>query len=158
MAAETEARPVPVRVAHEIPGRLRLRLERHADRADPAALADRIAACTGVHRVAVRPATGSVIVEGETGEGALRAALEAGGAVKVLPPAGTLPVAVVAKAGLDRLDREIGDRTDGALDHRSALAVLLLGAAAVQVARGQLVGPAATLLVGALSLLEPRPR
>lgn len=158
MATPPDRRPLRVHEMHAMPGRLRLRVLSAIDRADAGGLADRVAACACVTRVQVRPGTGSIIVEGGVPAADLRAALEAAGLVQVVPLAPAIPVAVAAKMGMDRLDRTIAERTDGALDHRSALALLLFAGAAIQLYRGHIAGPAATLLMAALSLIEPPKR
>ena len=46
------------------------------------------------------------------------------------------------------------ERTANTLDLNSAIALVLLVAAAVQAGRGQIVGPATTLLMSALSMID----
>jgi hypothetical protein len=65
-------------------------------------------------------------------------------------------VGAAAQLGLMKLDHDIREETEGALDLRTAMVVLLVGGAAIQLWRGQVAGPATTLLLGAFSLLEGR--
>ena len=92
-----EDRQVRVRIGHVSAGRIRLRLAEELGAADLAALADRLALMPGIRRVVVRPATGSVILEGNLSAEALTDAVNASEAVKVVPPAPHVPVGQVAK-------------------------------------------------------------
>jgi hypothetical protein len=60
----------------------------------------------------------------------------------------------MAKFGELMLDRKIRDRTEGAIDLRATLALLLLTAAVIQLSRGRVAGPASTLLIAALYFME----
>lgn len=147
--------PAPIaRIAHEIPGRLRVRLAEPMAREALAALVDRIAALPGARRVAARPNTLSVIIESDPALGPIGPKLAALGVLKLRPEPTPPPVAQAAQLGLMRLDAELGRRTDGAFDLHSALATLLIFGALVQVARGRVAGPATTLAMSAFSLLE----
>jgi hypothetical protein len=146
--------PVRVRIGHLTAGRARLRLDRPLERPALEALSDRLADCPGVRRVVARPNTGSVIIEAAKGEAALRKLIEGLDFLKVLPPPKAVPIGQMAKLGEMMLDKKIRDRTEGALDLRATLALILFLAAAVQVFRGQVAGPATTLLVAALYLME----
>ena len=156
--AETDGdaapRPAVLERVHVVDGRARLRLRRPLSREALQELIDRISGLAGVTRVLARPNTGSVIVkfDGTAEEMMLRLAGMSG--VKLADPPGPPPVGQVAQLGLMRLDSGIQSRTDGALDFRSALAVLLVFAAIVQAARGRIAGPTTTLLMSALSLLN----
>lgn len=145
-------------VAHSAPGRLRLKIERRQitlEELDP--LVDRIAAISGVHRVVGRPNTGSIIIEHapiSPGAPTFADTLSEEGVVSFIAPPTSPPLDQAARFGIARLDADIAERTGGALNLHSAIAVLLLAAAAVQASRGRVVGPATTLLLSALSLLE----
>jgi len=115
-----------------------------------------LASCQGVTRVRARPNTGSVIVEGAGSADEIMAAIEASDAVALVAAPTRPPVGQVAQMGLLKLDSGIKDRTGGRLDFHAALGVLLTAGAAVQLYRGQLAGPAATLLMGALAMFEAR--
>lgn len=145
---------VRVRVAHVAPGRVRLRLGQPLDAAALDGLADRLLAASGVRRVVTRPSTGSVIIEAAGGEAALRRMVEALEFLKVLPPEKPVPIGQMAKVGELVLDKKIRDRTEGALDLRAMLALMLFAAAVIQLVRGQIAGPATTLLIAALYMME----
>jgi hypothetical protein len=149
------AEPVAVRLAHASPGRVRLRLARALDRDAMEALADRLAGCAGVSRVALRPSTGSVILEGAGGGEEILGRLVDAGAVRRLPPRKPQSVSRTAELGLVGLDMEIRKRTEGALDFRASMALLLFAAALVQLARGQVAGPFSTLAISALAFVDP---
>lgn len=139
-------------------GRTRFRLAGRGDRARLQELVDAAASCAGVRRVVGRPNTGSLIVEHEGASAALLAQLEARGLARPAPPAPTIPVEQAARRGLARVDAEIAHRTDGAFGFRSALAAALFLGAIIQASRGQVAGPATTLALSALTLLEQQRR
>lgn len=147
------------RLAHRTPGRARLHAPAIRDRpAEAARLAQAVAAIPGVSSVQARAATGSLIVF-HTGEwDAVAAALaEAlGGEIGETPPPTAGQALETISHALESLDaaavRTFGGRTD-----LSELAFLgLVGAGAVQLARGQVFGPAVTLLGQALALAAAR--
>lgn len=148
--------PVPLRLAHQMPGRLRLRTTRPTNAADMSALVDRIAAVPGLKRVVGRPQSGSVIIEGEGAGLDIKDRLESHGValISAEPHHFAPPIDQALQFGLAKLDFEIAEHTEKSLRLHSLLAILLVGAAAIQIARGQIAGPATTLLVSALSLLE----
>jgi len=153
----------PIRVAHRTAGRVRLSvpsIERAPDEARR--MADAVAAVQGVSRVEARTATGSLVLfhSGEWAglagqlEAALGAAIEevedaaaASGGAGAFDSTATLVDALNLAAR-----RAFGGRTD-----LTELVFLgLLGAGAVQLARGQIVGPATTLFSQALQLMTAR--
>lgn len=152
---ETRDAPVRARLAHLCRGRARLRLTGKPSPTKLERLAEAVSAAPGARRVLARPATGSVILEADAPAEALRAFLEQAQGVRLERPAAPPPVGQVARFGMMRMDREIRGRTAGSLDFRTTLALLLAAGAAVQLARGQVAGPATTLMMGALSLIPP---
>ncbi|MEW5422156.1 hypothetical protein [Amorphus sp. 3PC139-8] len=150
------APPVSLRLAHQMPGRVRLRTIQPADANEIAALVDRIAAVPGLTRVVGRPQTGSIIVEGSGAEGEIARLLQEHGAARIVTNQSHFapPIDQALQFGVAKLDYEIASHTAKSLRLHSLLALLLLAAAAVQLARGQIAGPATTLLMSALSLLE----
>jgi hypothetical protein len=64
------------------------------------------------------------------------------------------PVGQTMQLGLLQAEVSVKRRTDGALDLRSAIATLLILMAVVQLTRGRIAGPATTLLMSALSVLD----
>lgn len=156
--AEGASRALKAYVAHSAPGRLRLKIERRPVAPEELNhLVDRIAAIAGVRRVVGRPNTGSVIVEhalNSPSAPTIADILSEEGVVSFVTPPTSPPLDQTARFGIARLDADIAERTGGALTLHSAIAVLLLAAAAVQASRGRVVGPATTLVLSALSLLE----
>lgn len=148
------AAALSARVVHEIDGRLRARLSKPMAAAAMAALAERIGALPGVRRVRARPNTGSVIIEHANPKGETARLLVERGVFRLAAPTHAPPIDQAAQLGMLRLDLELARQTDGAVNFRSALALLLLAGAAIQAARGQVAGPATTLALSALSLLE----
>jgi hypothetical protein len=153
--ADGQPRPPALRQAHVTRGRARLRVEKPAGRAEMAALAERLAAVPRVVRVVARPNTGSVILQTDGAAEPVLQAIAEQGIARVLPPLVPPPLRQAAQLGMLQLDAAVKKRTEGSLDGRTALAILLLLAAAVQFARGQVAGPATNLAAQALSLLDP---
>jgi hypothetical protein len=135
-----------------VPGRFRLRLAEPLSSADTAALVDRVAA-HGAARVVGRPNTGSLIVETDEPAAAFAARLDAAGLIALAPLPPAEPFRQGARLRLSIVDAVVLARTDGALDLRGAVAILLFGAAIYQAARGRLLGPAATMASLALTLI-----
>ncbi|HKK37351.1 MAG TPA: hypothetical protein VJ994_13735 [Paracoccaceae bacterium] len=150
-----EAEPPRVRAAHVCRGRLRLRPDGRATPETLRRIAEAAEAAPGARRVVSRPATGSVIVEADADADALRDWLESGEALRLAPrEPPSPPFGRTARLGLFRLDQALRERSEGALDFRSALALTLLVGALVQLLRGRVAGPATTLLISALALIE----
>ncbi|MBD3765703.1 MAG: hypothetical protein IE927_13530 [Rhodobacterales bacterium] len=139
---------------HECAGRLRLRTATHHTTEAMARLADRLARVAGVVHVAARPNTGSVILTIDRDPAAVLAAIEADGVARILAPDKAPPVGQVLTLGLLQADMNIRKHSDQALDLRTALALLLIGGAILQAARGRIAGPATTLAMAAFSLLD----
>lgn len=147
-----------LRRAHTSAGRARLRF----DGAVPCgaalgAFADRLAEVEGVQRARVRPKTGSVILDLTQPPAAVFARLEAAGIARVGDPPKPVPVGDSIRVGLLHADATVARRTDGALDMRTTLGLLLLTAAIVQLARGRVAGHATTLFMAAWSLFSVPP-
>ena len=151
---ERSLEPVEARMAHVTTGRARLRLAGSLPDTRLATLADGLAAMPGIERVIIRPATGSVIVEGRRTAEALEKALRSSGLVTLAEPEEAQPIGQMAQLGLWVADMEVRERTRGALDVRTALALMLLGVAIVQLLRGQVSGPATTLFMEAFKLID----
>lgn len=151
------ASPVALELHHSVEGRARLRPARPLDAGGLKKLADAIASVAGLRRVISRPGTGSLIIEFAGPAAAGLAAIEAEGIAKIRPPAPPPPIGQVARFGLMRADAAMKQSTGGTLDLDTAVALALALAALVQTARGQIVGPASTLAVAALSMLDRQP-
>jgi hypothetical protein len=107
-----------------------------------------------VVHVTARPNTGSVILAIDRDPAAILEAVVVDGAARIVAPDKAPPVGQVLTVGLMQADLSIRKRSDDALDLRTALALLLIGAAILQAARGRIAGPASTLAMAAFSLLE----
>lgn len=142
-------------LAHRSRRRLRLRIE--ADRLEPGAardLADRLASVHGVARAVVRPNTRSLILDTHIEAGEVLAELGRSSVIGISAPPKPPPVGQMIQLGLLKADMGLGRRTDDALDLRTALALLLLVAAVLQLGRGRIAGPATTLAMSAFALLD----
>ncbi len=141
---------------HATPGRLRLRIDAFVgDAAAMEAFVESIAEVPGLTRIVGRPATGTLILEyaGEVAD-LVPALVETGGMTFVRPPTPP-PLSQTLRFGLALIDQRIAARTEGAIDGRTGIALVLGGLAVFQAAQGRLLGPASTLLMGALALLDP---
>jgi hypothetical protein len=150
-----------IRVAHRTPGRVRLSvpgLERNPGEARR--IADAAAAVRGVSKVEARTATGSLVLfhldDWTTVAERLRVAL--GAAIEEAepppPPGGS---AFESTAGLvDALNSAARRAFGGRTDLTELVFLALLGAGTIQLARGQVVGPATTLFSQALQLMTAR--
>jgi hypothetical protein len=160
MAEETSvgpADPAPHRawLAHKSRHRLRLRLEKpEIGGAAAQKLADALASVEGVAHVVFRPNTGSVIVETLTDADEVLDRVQAHSALKVKAAPKSPPVGQAIQLGMMKADLGLGQRTGGALDLRTSLALLLAVGALLQLSRGRIAGPATTLAMSAFALLD----
>lgn len=141
--------------AHAAPGRLRLKAAGGLDRALLPGLLDRVAAVEGVVHVIARPNTGSLILTISDSPEAVETRLAEQGIARVGARPAAPPVGQVAQMGLLKLDADIRRLSEGAIDLRSGLALLLVGGAVLQATRGRVAGPATTLALAAFGLLDP---
>lgn len=132
----------------------RFRLETPLDPQGIERLANDLASIAGVKRAVVRPNTGSVIIEAAVPIDGIIAAIEDQGIAHIQEAPAPPPVGQLMQMGVLRADMEVRQQTGGAFDLRSAMATLLIMAALVQLTRGRLAGPATTLLMSALPLLD----
>lgn len=149
-----------MRLVHRTAGRVRIEAPQIRGRADDAKrLAETVAALPAVSRVEARAATGSLVIfhhgDWDAFAGPLSEAL--GAPLEDAPEMFEGPNALSSVGDVvEALDlgarRALGGRTD--LSELTFLA--LVAAGAVQLARGQVVGPAATLFSQALSLMASR--
>jgi len=146
--------PVAVHLVHATDGRARLKLTGKVPRDRLEEICDEIARLPGITRTLARPNTGSLIVEARLKEAALKDILKGCETLRILPQLPPPPLGAALRFGLLRTDEEVVKRTHGQLSLHTALGGLLLIAAVVQLARGRIAGPAATLLINALALLE----
>jgi hypothetical protein len=150
-------------VVHQTEGRVRLHVpDLVGQPAEGRRLAEAASGVAGVSKVDVRPATGSVVVFHHGAWEEIGATLAAAAGMIITPyepaPAPQVNAMDASTAFLDAFDagarRAFGGRTDV-----SELAFLgLVTAGAVQLARGEIFGPAATLFAQALTLMAARRR
>lgn len=169
MAALPEAQLPQARVCHFASGRLRVKIpEKRRDEAFFGTVRECLSSWDSIERVEVNPLTASVLVQFSN-----LAALFTDNALKndlfevdfdVLSALGEPPQALTdhATAGLHKADETIRRWTAGAADLRSAVFVFLVGTGLVQVLRGNIAAPAATLFWYAGDMLRiwdrvPRP-
>ena len=146
--------PVALEIRHAVPGRARLRPARPMDAGALKALGDAVSMVPGLTRVLVRPNTGSLILQFAGPPEALFTAITAQGIATIRPAAPPPPIGQVAQLGLIRADMVLKDGTRNTLDLNSTMALILLIAAMVQIGRGQIAGPATTLAMAALNMLD----
>lgn len=151
--------PEPVRLQrmHETGRRARLKTETPADRAALVNLANDVASIPDVLRALVRPGTGSLIIETLGPVAPVLEELVTRGIAQIMAPPRQPPVRQVIQLSLLRADMGVKARTGDALDLRTAIALALLAGALLQLTRGRISGPATTLAVGALTLLDRSP-
>ena len=148
------ADPVALELRHAVPGRVRLRPAKAMDADALKSLGDRLASVPGLRRVLMRPNKTSPILDFEGVQEPILAAITAQGIARIRPPAPPPPIGQVAQLGLLRADMALKSSTQDTLNLNSTLALLLLAGAAVQFSRGQIAGPATSLLLAALSMLD----
>jgi len=147
------------RIAHQIPGRVRLRLEGiTAGTAGLERLADAIAAIPGVRRVDIRTDTGSILIRhAGVFDPILESLVTAGldvlprGADETIDPIGD----VVRELG--SVGRSFDAATDGKMDFWSVAFLGLVGLGLWQLANGRVAGPALTVLGQAATIAMARP-
>lgn len=145
---------VSLRKRHSTKFRGRLRLETPIDDVDIKQLADDLASVAGVTRAVVRPNTASVILETGIALDEVLKDIEERGIARIREAIKPPPVAQTLQLGFLRADASVKQRTQDALDLRSAIATLLILMAVVQLSRGRIAGPATTLLMSALSVMD----
>lgn len=141
-------------LVHSTRLRARLRATSGTGRDRLVTLANDVAAVPGVNRALVRPATCSLIVETAEPVAAVLDRIMAQGLARIDLPKPAPPVDQLLQLGLLRADLGMKNQTDGALDLRTALALALAAGALFQLSRGRVAGPATTLAMSALSLLD----
>ena len=145
-----------VSLLHAVPGRLRFLAPEFIGKAEAMkAFLETIADVPGLVRVVGRPATGALILEYEGDIAELIPVLIERGGMRVVRKASAPPLAQTLRFALALIDQKLAARSEGALDARTGAALLLGGLAVFQAARGRVLGPSTTLLMGALTLLEP---
>lgn len=149
-------------VAHALPRRLRLRVpERRNEAAYFAALEEQLGGCAGVTAVVTNPRTAGVLIHHHETlelEALARCAAEHGAFSLAGYDAASPTLLGRARRGLDSLDLRLLDESRGTTDTRTLVLVLLLLLALFQMARGQVLVSAASLLWYAFELVREPPR
>jgi hypothetical protein len=143
-------------VCHRIEGRIRIRVrERRGDAGYFAAVRSSLSGHTGIRRCEINALTGSVLVEHSLPLETLAGHAERAGLFRLagLTPA-IVPGRVLAQRNLRRLDQELTLATEGEVDLATLTLAGLLAMAAVQLIRGQVLAPAATLVWYALATMH----
>lgn len=140
-------------VRHAIEGRVRLRIS-PSDPVTLGAVERRIREWPHARSVGSNPGTGSILVHHDGSLAELSSWLE--GLLDLrsedaVEPAAALRATADALTGVDRAVRH---QTRGTFDLRTALFAGLVGVATVQALRGQLFGPAASIMGTALGVLS----
>lgn len=149
---------IAARLVHATPRRLRAVMDTVPPRPALDALAAALAALPGIDAVEIRPATGSVILRHAGGfdRGALAGAgLALAAAPAPGPAASADPVAAAARA-VAALDGEVRRLSSGQADLAGLAFMGLVAAGLVQLARGEVFGPATTLFAQAAELGRAR--
>lgn len=148
----------PARLVHRLPGRVRLKVDgRRRDAAWFDAVALELSLLDGVRAVDADPRTGSLLIRHEGSLDTLLDELARRGLVRVdeREPRET-PLALRLGERLDRLDAHLKRASAGELDLGGAALLALLLLALVQALRGQVAGPAVSLLWYASQLVRAR--
>jgi hypothetical protein len=145
---------VSLRIRHRTRFRSRLRLETPIDDVDIKRLADELASVAGVTRAVVRPNTASVILETGIPLDEVLTGIEERGIARVRDANRPPPIKQTLQFGILQADMAVKRRSQDAFDLRGAIATLLIVMAVVQMTRGRIAGPATTLLMSALSMLD----
>ncbi|HWP00844.1 MAG TPA: ABC transporter ATP-binding protein [Methylococcus sp.] len=146
-----------VEVVHSLPGRVRLRIARkRRDAAYLRRLADQLAGLEGITAVRVNPDVGSILITHDFGANwePIRRFLCQQELLEISSPRYAPSLGEATNAGFRVLDRRLRHATGGALDARSALFVTFLALTVQQILRGEILGPATTLLFQGLSFLK----
>lgn len=142
-------------IAHQAGERLRLRVPaRKGDTAYFTRVERELAACAGVAYAEANPLTAGLLLhyQGELTDLA-RAAAEGELFVLELRPAPSGSLLDVMTDRVDHVENLVRRASNGSLDLDTLLFLGLVGASVVQLARGQALGPASTLLANAAAIL-----
>jgi hypothetical protein len=151
-------------IKHQLPGRVRLKIPqkrgdfRYFDR-----IAELFTDCPGITQLQLNPPAASILICHGTETDFLNIAefAQTNGLFTLTeqPEEETfsipyLPIPTLTTTGLSRVDESLLDFSQGRLDGRSLLFLALIGLAVRQMAKGNIMGPATTLLWYAFSLLK----
>jgi len=150
-------------IKHQLPGRVRLKIPqkrgdfRYFDR-----IAELFTDCPGITQLQLNPPAASILICHVTETDFLNIAefAQTNGLFTITEqPEETysmpyLPIPKFTSKGLNRVDESLMDFSQGLLDGRSLLILALIGLAVRQMTKGNIMGPATTLLWYAFSLLK----
>ena len=148
--------PVKLQLLHSTRKRARLRIDSRFAPEELSDLANRLASVPGVLHAQIRPNTGSVILDGHTDINEVLEKVADRKIAVIGKPPNKPPVDQVLQMGLLRADVGVKKQTGDVLDLRTLMSLVLIGAAIVQLGRGRIAGPATTLALGALSLIDKK--
>lgn len=154
--------PPEARIAHATANRVRLRVPaRRHDHAYFQKVAEQLKTCRNIERVAVNPATASILVHFSDPAALLREAMNGNGLFRIVP--GPLapgprnepdpPLLAQLQETVAATDGSLRRWTGGSLDLRTAVFATLLVAGVQQLAQGNVAAPAVTLLWYAATVL-----
>lgn len=148
------AEPEPARLVHRLPGRVRLKIDgRRGDRAWFDATALELSLLEGILAVDANPLTGSLLIRHEGPLERLLRELAERGLLRVASlELQEIPLARRLAQRAAAVDEGLRRASAGELDLAGAALLGLLLLALVQAARGQLAGPAVSLVWYASSL------
>ncbi len=145
-------------IVHQLAGRVRLRLpHRRKDVAFFQSAIEHLEALPGLEHAKANPATGSLLVEFDEGSEVFASLKTYLRAQDIAIDYGDPPMAAARptiKHGIKQVDDYIGLLSEQATDLRSIGILFFLALSVLQMARGQILAPASTLLWYALYLLN----
>jgi len=152
-------------IKHQLPGRVRLKIpQKRGDFRYFGRIADLFADCPGITQLQLNPSAASILICHGTETHFLNIAefAQTNGLFTITEQPEEeetfsipyLPIPKLTSTGLNRLDESLMDFSQGRLDGRSLLFLALIGLAVRQMTRGNIMGPATTLLWYAFSLLK----
>lgn len=147
---------VPARIVHQISGRTRLKIpDRQGDVIYFDRVSDRLSDCPGVTAVESNFRTGGVLIRHAAPLVSI-AAFAAAQGLFVLTADRPAPVTLAQRlaAGLQSMESDLIGVSAGSLNGRSLVIMALLSLSAIQIARGQILAPASSLLLHALALVD----
>lgn len=145
-------------VCHQTRGRVRFKVpDRRGDAAFFQAVAERLGNCEGVLRVEPNPLTGSVLIAHETAPGTIVAFAQAHQLFRIDDNPRVTPVHTLAAERVKVLDTSLRSASSGKVDLTSVLFVSLFGLGLYQVAQGEIMVPAITLLWYAFDAVRRSP-
>jgi hypothetical protein len=151
-------------IKHQLPGRVRLKIpQKRGDFHYFDRIAELFTGCPGITQLQLNPSAASILICHMTETDFLNIAefAQTNGLFTIVeqPEEETftipyLPIPKLTSTGLNRVDESLMGFSQGLLDGRSLLFLALIGLAVRQMTKGNVMGPATTLLWYAFSLLK----